>query len=278
MIVCRKCKNELISEINWYRSLELKNNKICISCANNITKINSQNIKNKILSSKKRLEIKKIVIDKYGSKCDCCGIFDINYLSIDHVNGNGNKHRKSVGISAGVQFYGWLIKNNYPVGFRVLCYNCNYSMGHLGYCAHKKTINREILTTTNDKVKVGYCRICDINLDINNQYAHHLKNGKNICKICFQNCERNRVFNNKKKLMKKYGGECVSCNEKKIEFLTIDHVNNDGAKERKGNCFGAAFYRKLLKEKLSNNYQILCYNCNSFKEYYIRRKVEYYEK
>lgn len=56
-------------------------------------------------------------------ECEC-GESRIQCLTIDHINGGGNKHRKEVG--EGVTFYRWLIKNNFPEGFRVLCMNCNF--------------------------------------------------------------------------------------------------------------------------------------------------------
>jgi predicted transcriptional regulator len=33
--------------------------------------------------------------------------------------------------------YNWLKNHNFPSGFRVLCYNCNSSIGAWGYCPHK---------------------------------------------------------------------------------------------------------------------------------------------
>ena len=71
-------------------------------------------------------------------KCSCCGEKEIKFLSIDHINGGGNKHRKSVTKSSGLM--GWLIKNNYPVGFQVLCHNCNFAKGHYGKCPHIKNV------------------------------------------------------------------------------------------------------------------------------------------
>jgi len=35
-------------------------------------------------------------------------------------------------------FYRWLKQNNFPEGFRVLCINCNFSLGIYGYCPHEK--------------------------------------------------------------------------------------------------------------------------------------------
>jgi hypothetical protein len=69
-------------------------------------------------------------------KCDCCGETTLEFLSIDHVNGGGSKHRKELN---GISIYAWLKRNKYPVGFRVLCHNCNLSIGYYGYCPHSPT-------------------------------------------------------------------------------------------------------------------------------------------
>jgi len=70
-------------------------------------------------------------------KCACCGEKEINFLSLDHINGGGIKHRKQFNNQV-TAMYRWIIKNNFPKGFRILCMNCNASYGHYGYCPHKK--------------------------------------------------------------------------------------------------------------------------------------------
>lgn len=37
----------------------------------------------------------------------------------------------------GGHFYGWLIREEFPEGYRVLCLNCNFSHGVFGYCPHQ---------------------------------------------------------------------------------------------------------------------------------------------
>lgn len=81
-----------------------------------------------------RQRIKLACMTAYGGKCACCGEDRIEFLSIDHMNGGGKKHRKEVGY--GQRFYSWLAKNQFPEGFRVLCFNCNLSLGFHGYCPH----------------------------------------------------------------------------------------------------------------------------------------------
>jgi hypothetical protein len=60
-----------------------------------------------------------------GIKCALCGITDCDVLSIDHINGDGGKHRKEIGRS-GHSLYVWLIKQGFPEGYRVLCLNCQH--------------------------------------------------------------------------------------------------------------------------------------------------------
>lgn len=55
--------------------------------------------------------------------CVECGITDIRVLTADHIGGNGNEHRRSINVPSGLKFYRWLIRNNYPNGFQVLCMN-----------------------------------------------------------------------------------------------------------------------------------------------------------
>lgn len=77
-------------------------------------------------------------IDAYGWKCRCCGETEPLFLSIDHVNGGGNEHRRSLGTKgSGASFYKWLRDNEYPKDFQTLCMNCNHGrMRNNGICPH----------------------------------------------------------------------------------------------------------------------------------------------
>lgn len=57
--------------------------------------------------------------------CRWCGQGDIDVLCVDHVENNGKQHAKECGYRGGMYLYKWLIKNDYPPGFQILCYNCN---------------------------------------------------------------------------------------------------------------------------------------------------------
>jgi hypothetical protein len=77
------------------------------------------------------------VLGHYGGACACCGESQHEFLSIDHINGGGGKHRAEIN-RRGVNFYRWLKQNDYPEGYRVLCHNCNQARGYLGYCPHER--------------------------------------------------------------------------------------------------------------------------------------------
>jgi hypothetical protein len=87
--------------------------------------------------SLERERMKRRVMDAYGSVCACCGEHRLEFLTIDHIDGGGTQHRIKIKKN-GSQFYCWLVKNKYPEGYRVLCFNCNCSMGMKGYCPHQK--------------------------------------------------------------------------------------------------------------------------------------------
>jgi len=65
-----------------------------------------------------------MVMAHYGGRCACCGEDRLQFLTIDHINGGGTKHRKEIG-HGGHAVYRWLIRNDFPPDFQVLCFNCN---------------------------------------------------------------------------------------------------------------------------------------------------------
>ena len=75
--------------------------------------------------------------------CACCGEKEIKFLSLDHINGGGTKHRQQlqknrIKPAGGSVVYGWIIKNNFPEGYQILCHNCNQAKGFYGVCPHKR--------------------------------------------------------------------------------------------------------------------------------------------
>lgn len=126
---CRACLTEY--KRNYYAQ---NKEKIATSKANSYRR-NAEYIKNQTNARNREYRIK--VLEHYGGKvptCTCCGEQHIEFLCLDHINGGGNRHRREIG--GGSRVFLWVIRNNFPAGFRVLCYNCNSSLGHYGYCPH----------------------------------------------------------------------------------------------------------------------------------------------
>lgn len=93
---------------------------------------------------KKSRNIAKLKVFKHYSKgiikCVCCGEKETDFLTLDHTNNDGAKHRKILGRNfSGSVFYSWLISHNFPKGFQVMCFNCNLGKNiNKGICPHHK--------------------------------------------------------------------------------------------------------------------------------------------
>lgn len=97
------------------------------------------------------------------------------------------------------------------------------------------------------------------------------------CEYCHNiNAARRRVVQHNLKLetLNAYGGLRCACSKcpyaiaiPAIQFATLDHINNDGAKHRKevgvGSHSGKTFYRYLKQQGFPFGLQVMCFNCNS---------------
>lgn len=120
---CERCRNKIVDPIATRKRVTIwrtKNPEYSIS-----------------YSRAKKLR----VLEAYGKVCTCCKEDNFEFLSIDHINGGGSEHRKIVR-----NIYAWLIRNDFPEGFRVLCMNCNFALGRYGYCPHQKSALENPLT------------------------------------------------------------------------------------------------------------------------------------
>lgn len=72
-------------------------------------------------------KFRKLVLDFYGRKCILCGYDkDERALDLDHIDNMGGKHRKEVLKAAGNATYKWVIANNFPDIFQIVCRNCDW--------------------------------------------------------------------------------------------------------------------------------------------------------
>lgn len=72
----------------------------------------------------------------------------------------------------------------------------------------------------------------------------------------------------RKQVIQGYGGVCACCGESQQIFLSLDHVNSDGNKDR-GKRQSGSFktYRRAIREGFPPDLQLLCYNCNLGRAY-----------
>jgi len=122
---CHQCRviiyHEECSKEQWIRSL-------CRQCHLNRfkgrrPKVNQQRHDNRVL-----------VLQHYGGMCACCKEGRFEFLAIDHINGGGNKHAREIYS----HLADWIVKNNFPSGFQILCHNCNFAKHIMGTCPHNE--------------------------------------------------------------------------------------------------------------------------------------------
>lgn len=91
-------------------------------------------------------ERKRRILTHYGKgRCACvlCAETRLGCLSIDHINGGGTQHRLKLGKGAGIDFYCWLEKQNYPEGYQTLCMNCQFLKRYANNELNKSPANLE---------------------------------------------------------------------------------------------------------------------------------------
>lgn len=140
---CEKCANSSGKRIKTKRSLKIAAG-ICFRC----TRPARKGAKTCWFHLQKSRDIsdrlKRETMDAYGGKCSCCGEDNLEFLSIDHIRGDGAEHRRrNFGRNCGAggaTFYRWLKKQGYPQdNYRCLCANCNLSARFGGgICVHQR--------------------------------------------------------------------------------------------------------------------------------------------
>jgi|TARA_B110000438_G_C15181408_1_gene380326 hypothetical protein len=60
----------------------------------------------------------------------------MEFLAVDHVKGRSHLPEKEKNLG-GAQVLHFLIKNNYPEDYQILCHNCNLAKGFYGKCPHE---------------------------------------------------------------------------------------------------------------------------------------------
>lgn len=127
------------------------------------------------------------------------------------------------------------------------------------------------------QLTVRKCRKCGIELNKQTQADYLRFSYRLICTNCYNkniNKEKVKVKDRKHNqkirldILNLLGNKCNICGFNDNRALQIDHVNSNGSKER-SSLQTHAYYNHVLSEiKLgSNEYQLLCANCNWIKRY-----------
>ena len=119
---------------NHKRKEKIRRESACIDCMNEAHRkkyANSVAFRERLKSGhqKQREKMRSLIIENYGGKCSCPKCPETNplFLTIEHIDGGGTKHRKTRG-ELGV--YRDIINQGFPASYTILCYNCNCAKAH----------------------------------------------------------------------------------------------------------------------------------------------------
>jgi hypothetical protein len=244
----------------------------------------------KMTESNDRIRVE--TIQHYGAECRCCGETQMEFLTIDHMNGGGHQHAKETKI----RLPNWLKKNNWPDGFQVLCYCCNHGkyIGGKDGCPHtwREKPSLELLgkrleelkasrpkkerakrnrkwglsgqtATEWKKAKYEECQRLGLCYDCNGPKEEPINSR---CLDCLRVMNENQAIYDKRQRYEAilaYGEKCICCSQDNLELLDIDHIGGGGCQHRKTiKRAGPSFFRWLRQQKYPAGYQIMCMNCN----------------
>jgi hypothetical protein len=101
--------------------------------------------------------------------------------------------------------------------------------------------------------------------------THVVQNTKRVKEWRAVNPSKMSEYNRRKSLKYKiraltaYSGDppkCKCCGESNIKFLSIDHLNGCGTKQRKITGSGSNMHVWLYMHQYPPGFQVLCFNCN----------------
>ncbi len=80
--------------------------------------------------------IRKQFLDMHNHTCRCCGETHDEFLTLDHVNGDGAKERGGNKNGPCRAYRAAIDAGPNSPDYRCLCCNCNFAIGRYGYCPH----------------------------------------------------------------------------------------------------------------------------------------------
>lgn len=180
------------------------------------------NTYNSKIKQEKRLEKRVTVLSHYSGGgdpiCFRCNEKEFAFLTVDHID--GVKHNDG---RAGFTLIGYLIRNNFPDGYQILCGNCNW-------LKHIENLEKKILSTKKENL-----RRREIHFNLKKEIFSHYSKGKPKCNCCgFEN----------------------------ITALSIDHVKGRKNVEHRKKDGGTLLYYWIKRNNFPDDFQVLCMMCN----------------
>ena len=90
------------------------------------------------------------------------------------------------------------------------------------------------------------------------------------CKFKYYNKNRRKELKKQQRILaiKSLGNKCQLCETEDMFFLCLDHINDDGYKDKEKWTSDSVRNRWIIKNpnKAKKIFQILCYNCNGLKQ------------
>lgn len=128
---------------------------VCVQCtkpaAPGMMLCEEHHNKNAIRTKANVREKRKLVLEKYGGTCVCCGESVYEFLTLDHKNNDGAKHREELKKAGKPRHASSMVDfaaaNNFPDFLQILCWNCNCAKGFHGECPHEAKRRLELSIT-----------------------------------------------------------------------------------------------------------------------------------
>jgi hypothetical protein len=153
--------------------------------------------------------------------CKDCRLVGNEFLHIDHIDGIKNKEEVKH-IRAGSNLINYLIREDFPVGYQVLCGNCNW-------LKHFESTEKTLSTKRENVVKRNLWN------NLKKEVMNHYSKGKT---------------------------KCVCCGFDNLLALTIDHVVGRKNVTHRKDYQGKLLYYWLRRNNYPKDFQVLCIMCN----------------
>jgi len=129
------------------------------------------------------------------------------------------------------------------------------------YCSYKCGNSAAKKREYEKRKQSGFCYTCGVNLRFENRIR---------CINCIEKhsqCEAKRRTKRRRRFIETYGGKCTCCGLNNWQFLTLDHIEDDGSVDRNVRS-DYQIYNCAINNYQPNRYQVLCANCNCAKQWY----------